>query len=540
MKVDNLIHKGDNSSESNPKHQHHQTDATKIVIHNNQSIAFSDIPVIDYEQFFDTMVYLLEDQDCHCVSYYGFEYKGKLKMIACVADDSSAQIIVLSYELEKNDNNRIDSLCTKFLSMHIFEREIYENLGIDFFGHPWLKPVRYAFDRVDKNKTLRNYPFFKIEGEELHEVGVGPIHAGVIEPGHFRFICNGEDVLHLEIQLGYQHRGIEYLYLQKKKLIQRNVLSESIAGDTVVAHSLAFVQNIEAMCKIEVDEQVQIQRAIALELERIAIHIGDLSAMCVDVAYQLGASVFGVIRTPIINFFQFWCGNRFAKGLIRVGHNPYPFSQELKDRMIKMWADVDLRYNEMADAMFALPSIQSRFEKTGETTLEQAKLIGAVGMPARITGLKRDIRNSHPYGFYKEKPIETSMCKTGDVWARGWLRHLEILTSITYIKELLGLLDLSEESKAKQMKILGDENFTKNTAIKLPADCFSISLVESWRGETCHCAITDGNGDLMHYKVKDPSMHNWLALALSVRDNEISDFPICNKSYDLSYCGHDL
>ena len=163
------------------------------------------------------------------------------------------------------------------LSFNMFERELTENFGIKFSDHPWLKPVRYSFDRFDQSAQISNYPFYHMESEELHEVGVGPIHAGIIEPGHFRFICKGEQILHLEIQLGYQHRGIEKLFLGKNKLLQKVTLAESIAGDTTVGHASAFANIWESLSGYEPDEELQFVRTIALELERIAIHTGDLS-----------------------------------------------------------------------------------------------------------------------------------------------------------------------------------------------------------------------------------------------------------------------
>ena len=163
---------------------------------------------------------------------------------------------------------------------------------------PGLNRFGFRLTGSIKNSRLPIIPFFKIESEELHEVGVGPIHAGIIEPGHFRFICNGEQILHLEIQLGYQHRGIEQLFLEKKKLLQRITLAENIAGDSVAGHTVAFVNLWESLCNYQPDRDLQFARTLALELERMAIHTGDLSAMCTDVAYQLGSAVFGRLRTP--------------------------------------------------------------------------------------------------------------------------------------------------------------------------------------------------------------------------------------------------
>ena len=198
--------------------------------------------------------------------------------------------------------------------MCIFEREIYENFGVEFEGHPWLKPVRYPCGRSDKSKIIDNYPFYEIESEELHEVGVGPVHAGVIEPGHFRFICNGKGFTPRN-QLGYQHRGIEKLLVEKNDALQRCILSDSIAGDTSVGHALAHSQLIESLADIQVSKALQIERCIALEMERLAMHIGDTAALCGDVAYQPGQVTCEALRTTIINTTQFWCGNRFGKGL---------------------------------------------------------------------------------------------------------------------------------------------------------------------------------------------------------------------------------
>ncbi len=503
-----------------------------IELHNNASAPLHDIPVLSYEKFCAYVAEFLNQNDsCHCVSYYAFPYNNGLKFIACIADDSDGIIYILSHEQPKSVT-KLASLSKDIFELHIFEREIHENFGIDFIGHPWLKPVRYAHNRANLENEIKNYPFFKITGEALHQVGVGPIHAGVIEPGHFRFICNGENVLHLEIQLGYQHKGIERLFLEKSKLIQRAILAESIAGDTVVGHSLAFAHNMEQLLGLSESKQLAIIRSIALELERIAVHIGDLSAMCLDVAYQLGSSVFGSLRTPVINYFQWWCGNRFARTLIRPGYNPYPLEKELIERLKKMLDEFEIKFDEISKKTFTLPSVLSRFEKTGQVTAQQMKLIGAVGIPARITGIRRDIRTSHPSMYYTELKYQPVIMDSGDVYAHGRLKSHEISRSISYIRRLLGKL----EELGKQQ----EPDRPNYPQLKLKKNYFSIDLVEGWRGEICHTAITDQDGNLMHYKVKDPSMHNWLGLALAVRNNEISDFPICNKSFDLSYCGHDL
>jgi Ni,Fe-hydrogenase III large subunit len=267
-------------------------------------------------------------------------------------------------------------------------------------------------------------------------------------------------------------------------------------------------------------------RTIAQELERIAVHTGDLSAICGDVAYQLGSSVFGRLRTPIINYFQEWCGNRLAKGLIRAGYNPYPLNDVLIERLRTVLNDFEPEFREMNKELSRLPSTLSRFERTGTLKYNQLLSVGTVGMSARMNALIRDIRISHPYGVYSGLNHIPVIKHHGDVYSRVQIRREEVLQSISYIRQLLNLMPASGK--------------VRNNLLALKSGSFAISLAEGWRGEICHAAISDKNGKLAIYKVKDPSFHNWLALALSVRNNEISDFPVINKSFDLSYCGHDL
>ncbi len=497
-------------------------------IKNNQCIPLASIPVLEYEQFLDHNTTLLRENHNHCVNYYGFPYQGKIKLICCIANDKEGTIYVSSSSFPSSDEDKPGQRSfTKYnLSFETFEREIHENFGINYVDHPWLKPLRFPHDRADKNNTITNYPFFKIESEELHEVGVGPIHAGIIEPGHFRFICNGEQILHLEIQHGFQHRGIENLFLEKKKIVQRSTLAENITGDTVAGHTTAFVNVWEGLCGYKAEEDLQFSRTIALELERVAVHTGDLSGMCTDVAYQLGNSVFGRLRTPVINYFQTWCGNRLSKSLIRPGKNNFPFTNDLGEKLKNLFDKFEPDFDEMCEELFTLPTTLGRFEKTGIVTNEQAVSIGTVGMIAKTCGMERDIRKTHPHDLYPSFDHNPVVKRHGDVYSRAQIRRDEIKQSISYIR--------------KMIQNIPSENKNRTPLSQPEVNSFCISLVEGWRGEICHCAITDEKGELMHYKIKDPSLHNWLALALAVRNNEISDFPICNKSFDLSYSGHDL
>ncbi len=499
---------------------------TYIETRNNQPVRIADIPLLSYQDLLELNTGLLADPFNHCVNYFAWPVNGRLRLFCCMACDAQNNILVSSSEIPLDRSIEWPSFTARHLAFHVFEREIHEKYGVQFTDHPWLKPVRYPADRAAKEQLIENYPFYHIESEELHEVGVGPIHAGIIEPGHFRFICNGEQILHLEIQLGYQHRGVETLFLQKKSLLQRTILAESIAGDSAIGHSLAFAQLWEGLCGYSAGEDLQYARTIAAELERVAIHTGDLSAICTDIAYQLGSSVFGRLRTPVINSFQMWCGNRLAKGFIRAGRNAYPVTKNIKEAITKVFDAYEPDFYDMYERMKTLPSVLARLERTGTVKTEQAEKAGAVGMVARTSGLLRDIRWTHPYLLYARFPHQPIIKHHGDVYSRTQLRKQEITQSIGYIRDLL---HDAQDSMA--------ESETPGTPA---ADSLVVSLTEGWRGEICHCAITDANGELALYKVKDPSLHNWLCLALAVRNNEISDFPICNKSFDLSYCGHDL
>ncbi len=496
-----------------------------ILIKNNQPVPLRDIPELEYGTFLGLNTGLIQDHpERHCVSYFGFPSGSRVKLICCIADDSAHSVMVSSSMV--TPGMPLASFTARVLAFERYEREIHENFGIGYKDHPWLKPVRYPFNRADRSQTIANYPFYAMESDELHEVGVGPIHAGVIEPGHFRFICNGEQILHLEIQLGYQHRGVEALFLQRGKLLQRVTLAEQIAGDTVVGHTTAFSQLWESLSGTSVAEDIQYSRTIAQELERMAIHTGDLAALCTDVAYQLGNAVYGRLRTPLVNFFQEWGGNRLAKGLIRPGRNPFPFTEQLASRLKTVLDTYEPDFEEMSRMLFHLPSALSRFERTGVVSTDDLLSIGAVGMSARMGGLNRDIRSSHPYLLYETLHHQPVIKHHGDVLSRVHLRRDEIRQSMQYLRQLI-----------QQVPAVSPET---PVPVALQPDMFALSLGEGWRGEICHCAITGGNGELVHYKIKDPSFHNWMALALSVRNNGISDFPICNKSFNLSYCGHDL
>lgn len=493
---------------------------------NNVPLKLNTIPIVKQREFYQNISDLLSEENSRCINYFAAKNSNGYTLYCAIVSDSTGEIDVQATEIGFNDS--VISLTPQFNHIHVFEREMHEQYGIKFIGHPWLKPVRYSYNRQDKNNIPDNYPFFSIDNYELHEVGVGPIHAGIIEPGHFRFICEGEKVLHLEIVLGYQHRGIESM-MTGKPCLKKMLLSESIAGDSVIGHSLTYASGIESLAGILPNNRLKLERSIALELERMAIHIGDTSALCLDIAYQLGQVACEALRTIVINTTQMWCGNRFGKGLIRPAGTNYPSSKEIYVSIRNNLFDVITRYREVAERMLTLPSLLARFEDVGTVTQEQAILCGLTGTCARATGLKRDIRKSHPFQAFNMVEFAITAEQNGDILSRLKQRISEIEQSYSLINKFLSILETNSEAYR-----------IPQNDLPLVPNSICITLTEGWRGEICHTIITDGAGDISTYKIKDPSLHNWFGLALAVRNQDISDFPICNKSFNLSYCGFDL
>ncbi len=402
---------------------------------------------------------------------------------------------------------------------HLFEREVWEQHGLVPEGHPWLKPVRRA------NGTAPTVgEFFRVDGREVHEVAVGPVHAGIIEPGHFRFQCAGEEVLFLEIALGYQHRGVEEALAGGPHRATSNQM-ETVAGDTTIAHATAHATVREVLAGTEAPLRAQWLRAIALELERLANHTGDLGALANDVAFLPTSAACGKIRGDFLNLTALLCGNRFGRGLVRPGGCRYELdparATELLARLETAVADAEQACTWLWDSA----SVRGRFENTGTVFPAQATEIGLVGLAARACGLVRDVRYDHPAGWYRFAQVPVVVWPGGDVFARARVRSLEIQRSGQFLRELLA------------SPIEGE---LRGELAPATPGTLAVALVEGWRGEVCHVALTDSTGRFQRYKITDPSFHNWSGLALALRGAAISDFPICNKSFNLSYCGFDL
>ncbi len=474
-------------------------------------------------------------------AFFPFQGEGGLRLLAVLMNPAEGGMTLGAAPVEDS----FPSLANECPETQLFEREIAENWGLIPRGHPWLKPVRFLKPEgskidprlpewFDGRRECGVMEYFRVEGEEVHEVAVGPVHAGVIEPGHFRFQCHGEEVMHLEISLGYQHRGIEAALIGGPDKLTRPRL-ETAAGDTTVGHALAYALNFEALAGLTVSPEAERVRAIALELERIANHTGDLGALSGDVGFLPTASFCGRLRGDILNLTALLCGNRFGRGLVLPGGVGYGIDAEMAGIMAERLAAAARDIKGAADLLLHKPSVWARFEDTGMVSRRTANHLGLVGPAARASGLALDVRVDAPTGAYRDEPVPVPTGENGDVMDRARQRALEIEASVAFIQKLL-----REPCDAvRPEKTL---TFAKGKGGGSPLQPFrvAVALTEGWRGQICHVAITDGEGRFAGYKVVDPSFHNWLGLAMALRGQQISDFPLCNKSFNLSYCGFDL
>ncbi len=486
---------------------------TPLLLRNGEPTSVGNVPVFGIEAFTAEVLASLEVGGRLAALFGNVLGPRAVRLIAVIANEQTGMLLLLAADAQTS----YAALTPRCPQAHRFECEIAEQCGVQPHGHPWLKPVRALEPSIGA-------PFFEVAGEEVHEVAVGPVHAGIIEPGHFRFQCHGETVLHLEIALGYQHRGVERALVggPNKRTIH---YMETLAGDTSVGHATAYCQALEALGRCRVPARAEVLRGVALELERIANHTGDLGALAGDVGYLPTASYCGRIRGDFLNLTALLCGNRFGRGMVCPGGVRFDVDRARATELIGRLDAALVDVTEAVQLLWDEPSVQARFEDVGALSPETCEALGLVGVAARACGLTRDVRHEFPSGVFRFSQIPVSTWHAGDVFARAYVRWLEIQRSVAFVKEQLSALPAGP--------------------IHVPVDppgrdALVVSLVEGWRGEICHVALTDERGRFTRYKIVDPSFHNWQGLAIAMREQQISDFPLCNKSFNLSYCGHDL
>jgi len=502
------------------------SDFDTVGLRNRRAVPVAQIPDEPIAEFRRTVIDAVRE-DWRIVAFFGVpENRESVRLFAILADDRRGELGATSARVTAE----YPALTPECTQAGYFEREIAEQCGVTPRGHPNLKPVRrHPPDHAPPQQHAgefdrEQYTFARMDSPHVHEVAVGPVHAGIIEPGHFRFQAHGEDVLTLEIMLGYQHRGAERL-LETLHRDRAVLVAESIAGDTVIGHGGAWCSVIEALARSRKTPRAQAIRGIALELERLANHLGDLGAIAGDIAYQPAAAYFGRMRGDCLNALMTISGNRYGRGLIRPGGIRFDIEPamavELVERLERLRAEVV----PVADLMLANASVQARLEGVGRLSAELGLELGVVGPVARACDIPRDVRHDHPYGLFRFAHAPVATAWAGDVLARTMVRWLEVQRSLDFVIEQLGEIP---------------KGATRVACGALRPSELAVAMSEGWRGEIVHVALTDERGLIRRHKVVDPSFHNWPALAAVMPGNQISDFPLCNKSFNLSYAGHDL
>ena len=436
------------------------------------------------------------------------------------------------------DDPTFPSLTKKFVAAYRFERQIRSLMGLTPVGNPddrpWIKhedwpenawPLRKSFDASMKlPRVAGEYRWIRAEGEGVYEIPVGPVHAGIIEPGHFRFQAVGEDIINLEAKLGYVHKGIEKRF---ESLSWRDAsrLAGRVSGDSTVAHSLAYAQAAEAISGCIVPDRALWLRALFLERERIANHLGDLGAICNDVAFAILLYQFHRLKEMLLRTNMKLFGHRFMMDRIVPGGTAVDIDAEGVTSILSEMDWLAKEFERLVVIYDENPSVEDRVRDTGILKSDKARDLGMVGFVARASGLNLDCRIHHPFPPYDRISVSIPVLVSGDVHARAWVRVEEIRDSIRIIREVL--------------KSLPGGAITVPVREPMP-DRSGFAAVEGWRGEIIYWVQSGPKGEINRCMVRDPSSVNWLGLEQCIHGNIVPDFPVCNKSFNQSYSGNDL
>jgi Ni,Fe-hydrogenase III large subunit len=412
-----------------------------------------------------------------------------------------------------------------------YERELHDLYGVDISGHPNLQPLVFHqgwpagihphSDQCGTPPVGGEYRFLKVKGEGVCEVPVGPVHAGIIEPGHFRFSVVGDTVLHLELRHFYTHKGTEALF-ERAPLREAAMLAESVSGDNCFAHAVAYCQAVENAFGVSVPPRGRALRLIGLELERMLAHIADVGALCGDVAFAVPAAYTARLKELLLQTSARFLGTRCWRGLASPGGVKRDLAPENAQALGDSIAGVARDFAELAQMILDTPSVQNRFESTGILKREIAHSLGVVGPAARASGIRLDVRRDHPYGRYRALSLEVPHYHQGDVLARARIRIDETAISARLIAETLANMPAGAIA----------------TSVPREGSAEGFSAVESPRGELLYW-IRVQDGCIQRCHIKSPSFQNWPALPLAMPGNIIADFPLINKSFNLSYSGCD-
>jgi Ni,Fe-hydrogenase III large subunit/Ni,Fe-hydrogenase III component G len=462
-------------------------------------------------------------EGCYFV-YYAFEH----------AEDSR---YLLARAPVTADNPSFPSLAAEIPAVNWQEREIQDWFGLIAEGHPnprrvalhdnWpdVHPLRkdFAIDTVLPPFEGERHVYRPTLGEGVFQIPVGPVHAGIIEPGHFNFAVAGEPILYLQLRMFYVHKGIEKRFEQLP--IHRGVhLAESISGDSSFSHGTAFCQAIEQAAQVEMPRRAERLRTILLELERLYNHVGDIGAIATDVGFGIANAHASRLREMILEINEDLTGSRLLRGMVCPGGVRWDCSPRQRAHCLQVLEVFEREFADLMQLIESSDSTRDRLTRTGILLPERARDLGIVGVGGRASGIDRDVRRDHPYAAYDTVTVDVPVYQEGDVLHRLRVRVDEVHQSLIVIRAVESELEPGPHRVALPT---------------LPADRCAISAVEGWRGEILHWIRTGPDNRLERCKIKDPSLNNWPALVEAVKGNIVPDFPVINKSFNLSYSGTD-
>lgn len=457
------------------------------------------------------------------------------QLLTVLIDPKNGELQIFETSLE---THHYPSLSRCLPSAHWQERIVWNMFGLVPDEHPRLKQVLlhepYSADffplrtvsgpfEVPERPHQGQYQFLEVKGDGVYEIPVGPIHAGIIEPGHFRFSCLGEVIVNLEIRLGYVHRGVE------KRLTEVNwrkgrFIAESAASDSSTAYAIGFAECIESMFSLEVPHRARLLRVLALEVERVGMHLADLGGLAGDIGFLAAASSFQRIRGIAFRMAELLTGQRFLRAFICPGGVVRDVSTALLKDISASVSKLQAEIPVLTEMLLENQGVNDRMRGVGRVSHSLALDFALVGPSGRASGIEYDARQFHP--DYPD--FELALQIEGDVYSRAVVRAIEVQKSISIIESVLDKL-CNEESQ-----------FFLQLPEDLPPNAIGCSVVEGHRGELVQLALSDQSGRIKRYCIKDASVNNWTALAIAARNNLVADFPLCNKSFALAYSGHDL
>jgi len=368
-----------------------------------------------------------------------------------------------------------------------------------------------------------DFELHRVEGEGVFEIPVGPVHAGIIEPGHFRFSVAGEPIISLQVQLFYTHKGTEKL-CEGLSLERALYVSERISGDSSFAHSAAFCHAVERLAGMEIPERAQHLRMLCLELERVYNHLSDIGMIANDIAFLVGYAHAMRVRETVMMLNETLTGSRLLRAMNTLGGVRRDVPDSAFPLVLSTLTTVRKELTQLGELLFNSASVMDRLETTGVLTQKTAQDVGIRGLVARASGIDRDFRRDHPHLQYPRLQLKVPVYERGDVYARTRIRVDEVFESIQIMEQVLNLI------RPGPIRVPVE---------KIPSNAQALGYTEGWRGPIVHAIQTDAEGRIWRYKIDDPSFHNWPALLFAVQGNIIPDFPLINKSFNLSYSGND-